>query len=168
MKIRLSTMNDISLIMDIIKQAQDNFKLIGINQWQNNYPNPSVIQNDIESNESYVIIINHKIVGTFVLSLRNESTYDIIYDGDWLSHEGYAVVHRIAFDNSVKGKGLSKSVLNYIYQQCTNHNVCSIKIDTHEDNIIMSNMLISNGFSKCGTIFLRDGNKRIAYEKLLK
>ena len=168
MEIRNSTNNDIDSIMSIIQQAQEYFKSSGIDQWQNNYPSTSVIENDIQLNESYVILMNYVIVGTFVLSFRNESTYDTIYDGEWLSNDKYAVIHRIAFDQSIKGQGLSKNVLELIYSICINHHVYSIKIDTHEDNKVMCNMLISNGFKHCGTIFLRDGNKRLAFEKLLK
>lgn len=168
MEIRHSTYNDIESIMTIIKQAQAYFKSQGIDQWQNNYPNPIVIENDIQLNESYVILLNQKIVGTYVLSFRNESTYDIIYDGNWLTHDKYAVIHRIAFDQSIKGQGLSKNVLDYIYTQCINNEIYSIKIDTHEDNSVMRKMLVSNGFIHCGTILLRDGNKRLAYEKRLK
>lgn len=168
MEIRHSTYNDIEPIMNIIKQAQAYFKSNGIDQWQNNYPNNLVIENDINLNESYVILMNQRIVGTFVLSFRNESTYDIIYDGSWLSNDKYAVIHRIAFDQSIKGQGLSKSVLDLIYSQCINNQIASIKIDTHEDNKVMRKMLVSNGFKHCGTIILRDGNKRLAYEKRLK
>ena len=168
MEIRHSTYNDIESIMNIIRQAQAYFKLKGIDQWQNNYPNPTVIENDIQLNESYVILMDQKIVGTYVLSFRNESTYDIIYDGNWLTLDKYAVIHRIAFDQSIKGQGFSKNVLNYIYTQCIDKQIYSIKIDTHEDNSIMRKMLVSNGFIHCGTILLRDGNKRLAYEKRLK
>lgn len=168
MKIRHSNNQDIEVIMTIIKQAQDYFKSSGIDQWQNNYPNNQVIENDIRLNESYVIEMNEKIVGTYVLSFRNEDTYNTIYDGAWLTNEKYAVVHRIAFDQSIKGKGYSREILNMISSQCIEQTIFSIKIDTHEDNLVMRNMLISNGFEHCGTIFLRDGNKRLAYEKRLK
>lgn len=168
MKIRHSNNQDIEVIMTIIKQAQDYFKSSGIDQWQNNYPNNQVIENDIRLNESYVIEMDEKIVGTYVLSFRNEDTYNTIYDGTWLTNEKYAVVHRIAFDQSIKGKGYSREILNMISSQCIEQTIFSIKIDTHEDNLVMRNMLISNGFELCGTIFLRDGNKRLAYEKRLK
>lgn len=168
MEIRHSTKNDIFSIMNIINQAQASLKKHGINQWQNNYPNHSVIEKDIELGESYVIFMDNKIVGTFVLSFRVESTYNIIYDGAWLSDKPYAVIHRIAFDEHIKGKGFSKFILDQIYPLCLKHGRFSIKIDTHEDNQIMRHMLVSNGFILCGTIYLKDGNKRLAYERLLK
>lgn len=41
--------------MEIIKQAQCYFKKQGIDQWQNGYPNSTVIKQDIEKKESYVL-----------------------------------------------------------------------------------------------------------------
>ena len=48
MEFRKSIKSDVSRIMEIIRQAQEYFKLQGINQWQNNYPNKEVINNDID------------------------------------------------------------------------------------------------------------------------
>jgi len=167
MHFKLSSRDDIPKIMTIIKQAQESFKQAGINQWQNNYPNETSIQKDIELGESYVVLDNELIIGTFALSYRNESTYDIIYDGSWLSNEHYAVIHRIAIESSYKGKGVSTLVFKEVEKWCLDKNIHSIKIDTHNDNQAMRKLLEKNGYSYCGIIYLVDGNKRLAYEKLL-
>lgn len=167
MHFRLSLESDIPSIMIIIHQAQAYLKQAGIDQWQNHYPNEASILNDIQQGESYVVIYDHKIVGTFALSFRNESTYDTIYDGKWLSTQAYAVIHRIAVDNHFKGYGVSTKIINEVSTWCINNNIFSIKIDTHPDNHVMRNVLEKNGFINCGTIYLRDGNRRVAYEKLL-
>ena len=56
MEFRKSIKSDVSRIMEIIRQAQEYFKLQGINQWQNNYPNHATIKKDIDKEESYVLI----------------------------------------------------------------------------------------------------------------
>ncbi|WP_455539180.1 hypothetical protein [Terrisporobacter sp.] len=43
--------------------------------------------------------------------------------------------------------------------------VHSIKIDTHEKNISMQNLLKKNNFEYCGIVYLEDGGKRVAFEK---
>ena len=40
-------------------------------------------------------------------------------------------------------------------------------IDTHEDNQSMQKLLAKNQFSYCGIIYLSDGSKRLAFEKVL-
>ena len=47
-------------------------------------------------------------------------------------------------------------------QKITTH----IRIDTHEDNIVMQKAIAKNGFHKCGIIYTDDGSPRIAYEYL--
>ena len=56
MEFRKSTKADIGNIMKIIKQAQEYFRQNGIDQWQNNYPNQDVIENDIENELSLIHI----------------------------------------------------------------------------------------------------------------
>ena len=168
MEIKLSQKTDLNAIMHIIHQAQAYFKEIGVDQWQNQYPNEAAILNDIALNESYLVYLEGRVAGTFVLSFRNEVTYDQIYEGEWLSTQACAVIHRIALDNQFKGKGLTTQIILEIEKKCLLKNIYSIKIDTHEDNVSMRKMLVKNGFVYCGVIFLLDGNKRVAYEKLLK
>jgi RimJ/RimL family protein N-acetyltransferase len=167
MQYRQSIESDIPSIMHIIHQAQTHLKEAGVNQWQNQYPNEDAILNDIHNQESYVVLDNERVIGTFALSFRIEPTYNQIYEGNWLSIQDYAVIHRIALDNEFKGLGVSTEVINSIEKWCVNNKIFSIKIDTHEDNKSMRKMLEKNGFVYCGIIFLVDGNSRVAYEKLL-
>ena len=44
----------------------------------------------------------------------------------------------------------------------------NLKIDTHEDNYVMQNMLKKCGFTPCGTIYLEDGEPRIGFQKTEK
>ena len=167
MEFRKSTKSDIANIISIIKQAQVYFKEERIDQWQNNYPNAETINNDIYRNESYVLLKDNKIVATAAISFDGEKTYDTIYDGQWLSNNEFAVIHRIAVDNSRKGSGLSSEIIKQVEQLCLDKGINSIKIDTHEENIPMQNLLKKNDFKYCGIIYLEDGNKRIAFEKTL-
>lgn len=167
MEFRKSNEKDIVSIMNIIKQAQDYFKEQGINQWQNNYPNIETISNDIASQNSYVLLKDNNIVATAAVSFDGEETYNSIHEGEWISNNEYAVIHRIAVDNSYKGLGLSAQIINNVEQLCINKGVHSIKVDTHEENISMQKLLKKNKFQYCGIIYLEDKSKRIAFEKTL-
>ena len=45
--------------------------------------------------------------------------------------------------------------------------IYNIRIDTHEDNFKMRNLIEKNGYSYCGKIFLTNGDLRVAYQKIL-
>lgn len=167
MKFRKAVETDIKYAMNIIKQAQSYFKEHGINQWQNNYPNIETIKNDINNGESYVLLKENNIVATVAVSFNGEKNYETIYEGNWLTSGEFVVIHRIAVDNSYKGLGLATEIIKNVEKLCLNNEVHSIKIDTHEENISMQNLLKKNGFKYCGIIYLEDKSKRIAFEKIL-
>lgn len=168
MEFRQSDEADIGAIMDIIGQAQNYFKALGIDQWQNNYPNAETIRNDIDHKNSYVLQKGNKIVATVAVSFDGEKTYDSIYEGKWITNSEYAVIHRIAVGNSYKGMGLSSEIIKDIEQICLSKGVYSLKVDTHEANRSMQRLLEKNYFQYCGIIYLQDGSKRIAFEKVLE
>lgn len=159
---------DIDGIMNIIKGAQENFKIQGIDQWQNNYPNYQVIEEDIVNNNSYVLKYEGAVIATTFLSFEGEETYETIYGGNWLSHGEYGVIHRMAIDFDYRGTGLSYIFLKALEQLCIDREIYSIKVDTHRENIAMKKLLLKNSYQECGFIYLKDGDQRIAFEKLLK
>lgn len=167
MEFRKTTVNDIDNVMKIIKKSQEYFKSQGIDQWQDNYPNTEVIQNDINNNHSYVVVKDGDIVATTAISFDGESTYDEIHDGKWLSENDYAVIHRIAVDDTYKGLGIGAKIIKEVERYCNERKVNSIKVDTHEDNKSMQRLLEKCGFKYCGVIYLSDRNKRVAFEKVL-
>lgn len=166
MEFRKTIKSDVNNVMKIIKQAQDYFKSQGVDQWQNGYPNEETIENDIKNDESYVLEKDGEIVATTMLTFNGEPTYASI-QGKWLSNDKYVTIHRVAVDNTHKGKGLSSQIIKYVEKNCLDKGIHSIKVDTHEDNTSMQRLLEKNDFKYCGVIYLEDDSKRIAFEKLL-
>lgn len=167
MEFRKAIYSDIDRIMHIIKNAQDHFRSEGIDQWQNGYPNYEIIKEDIQSDNTYVLLDHGKIVGTVFLSFDGEKTYEKIYEGEWLSHKEYAVIHRMAVDINYKGLGLASWVIKNLEEICLDKGIDCIKVDTHMENIPMTKVLKKNGFEYCGIIYLEDKSRRVAYEKIL-
>lgn len=167
MEFRKSVKSDIKEIINIIKEAQNYFKENEINQWQDGYPNEQSIMNDIEGGESYVLVKGNQIIATAYLSFKGESDYDVIYEGEWISQGDYAVVHRVAVLSKIKGNGVAGELFKNIERVCLENNINNIKIDTHRENKSMQRFLNKNGFEYCGVIYLKDGEERIAFEKIL-
>ena len=162
-----SKTTDIDEIMKIIEFAQLHFKNEGIDQWQDNYPNHNVIEQDIINGNSYVFKLEDKIYGTAAIIFDKDENYESIYNGSWLSDDKYAVIHRLAIDFKHRGTGLASMFLKTVEKLCRSKSFFNIKIDTHRDNIPMKNLLLKNGYSERGVIYLKDKSERIAFEKLL-
>lgn len=159
MKIRRSSRSDMDEILKLYVKAREFMTIHGNpNQWGKNHPEISLIEQDIDHNNSYVCTDDGKIVGTFMFVEDNDPTYAKIYQGEWINNEPYGVVHRIA---SAKGKrGVATACLEWCFKKCGN-----IRIDTHRDNFPMQNLLKKNGFVQCGIIHLKNGDERIAFQK---
>ena len=165
MEIRHAVLEDLDELMKIFEYAR-NFMASHDNpdQWGlDNWPPKWLIEKDIEVGKSYVCLNEGNIVGTFFLDYGKnvEHTYDQI-DGKWLGGPVYGVVHRIAGDGSVKGIG--KACIDWAYERCGH-----LRMDTHEDNYVMQNLLKKLGFEYCGIIYLEDrdeNDKRLAFEKV--
>lgn len=158
---------DAKRIMEIIGQAQEYLREQGVNQWQNNYPDISTVMTDIDNQNCYVLRDGGKAVATVTVVFGGEKTYAEIYEGEWLSSREYATIHRIAVDTGYKGRGLASTIIGNIEAICRSRGISSIRVDTHRQNASMKRMLIKNGFTYCGIIYLSDSSERIAFEKIL-
>ena len=164
MKIRKSTEQDLGRIMDIYRYARQFMADHGNpNQWGPTcWPPETLIRKDIADGNSYVCTNDTgSVVGTFFFTCGAdiEPTYRKITEGRWLDDSPYGVVHRIASDGSQRGVGMF--CINWAYDQCGH-----LRIDTHNDNIVMQNLVRKLGFVHCGTIHvLEDDAPRLAYEK---
>ena len=167
MEIRKATFNDIDNMMTIIKQAQLYFYNHGIDQWQDGYPNPTQLHNDITKGHSYVLCDQH-VIGTMYFAIEEDGNYPGI-KGEWLTGQEakYGVIHRIVVDENCKGKAYAKILLDFAVEQCKANNISSIRIDTHKDNLSMQRFLLKNNFKLCGNITLQSGAPRIALEKII-
>lgn len=170
MEIRRTEMSDLEALMPIFDEARATIASLGIDQWQNGYPNRAVILADIERSQSYCIVVDGEICGTFALIRDGEPTYNEIFDGKWLTGDGrehYFAIHRVAISVKCRGKGISTAIISYCAEEAKKANKISLRIDTHRGNVVMRKMLEKHGFSHCGTIYLESGDERVAYEKMI-
>ena len=159
MTIRPTEVGDVDAVLAIIDDGRKIMRGSGnFSQWPEGYPARENILKDIELLQSYVVEDGGRLVATFVLQLGQEPTYKVIYGGKWGFDEEYGTIHRIA---------KLKSAPSGIFEQCLSFcmkMIGYIRIDTHEDNVIMGKILSKNGFVQRGTIYLRDGSPRTAYD----
>lgn len=166
MEFRKSELKDLPAIMAILKAAQQYFKEMGIDQWQDGYPDVQTIRQDIEQGISWVMTDAGVIMATAVISFQGDENYKVMEEGRWLTKQSYAVIHRIAVLPKRKGQGLAGQFLNFAEELCRKHQIRSVRIDTHADNRPMRRLIEKSGFQYCGVIRLRrDQALRVAYEK---
>ena len=162
MNIRKTLPTDLDAVMEIYAAAREFMKNSGNpDQWGENYPPRDMIECDIAQGDAYVAEEDGEIVACFFYKTAVDPTYVKIYDGEWIDDREYSVIHRIA----VKYNG--RGIIGRIFDHCAGISN-SIRIDTHRDNKPMQRSLEKNGFTRCGIIYLEDGDERVAFQKVCR
>lgn len=163
---RLANTGDAPEIWEIISDAIRRRKEEGSTQWQDGYPNPEVIKNDISRKAGYVLCHGETIIGYIVIMANDEPEYARLR-GKWLTEGDFIVFHRVAVHADYLGKGLAKYMIKSIENIARELRIYSIKADTNYDNKAMLRIFESLGYTYCGEVTFRGTNVRMAFEKVL-
>lgn len=163
MEIRKALPADLEEIMQIYAEARNFMVQTGNpHQWaERGWPPKWLIQRDIEEEKCYVCQDEDALAAVFFYDYGEgvDPCYAVIEGPGWCKEGPYGVVHRIA---ARKGRGAGKLCIQWAWDQCGH-----LRIDTHEDNRVMQNVLKGLGFVYCGVIYLEDNHDpRLAYEKV--
>lgn len=162
LSIRKSRIEDLPRLMEIYRQGREIMISCGdVNQWKPDYPPEALVADDISNGVSYSVVQDEgSVVGVFSLIAGNDPTYLKIYEGEWLDDENpYATIHRLA--STKDSKGVAEACFKWCDSKYSN-----LRVDTHEDNVIMRHCIAKAGYKYCGIIHLLNGDLRLAYQKI--
>jgi RimJ/RimL family protein N-acetyltransferase len=163
---RKAKISEIPEIWDILELAIKRRKEEGSDQWQDGYPNPAVVEKDIEKEAGFVLTDGEIIVGYCAVLINDEPEYSNI-EGKWLSYEDFVVFHRVAISEKYLGKGCAQKMIGCIENFAIQNNIHSVKADTNFDNSAMMKVFEKLDYTFCGHVYFRGGQRK-AYEKVLE
>lgn len=159
MEIRKTTMEDLDTALSLYARARQFMQEHGNpGQWGQHYPPIEQIADDIRRGCSYLCVEDGQALAIFYFANEEEPDYAKIYEGTWLNDKPYGVMHRVA------SPGIQKGAASFCVSWCLKKSSNNLRIDTHKDNLPMQNMLKKNGFQPCGTIYLKNGSPRLAFQ----
>ena len=162
MTVRHSTAADLPALRGIYAAARAFMKATGNpHQWGDTKPTEEMILSDIDRGVGYVVEEAGRPCGAFAFIEGIDPTYGVIDGGAWLNDAPYGTIHRIASDGTARG--VLAAALAFGAQRVDN-----IRIDTHADNRVMQHLLDTYGFTRCGVIYLENGDPRLAYQKVIR
>lgn len=164
---RLAQARDLDDIMAVVAQARRAIAALGIDQWQDGYPERALIEQDIARGIGYVFLNDGIIAGYLALDARPEPVYAQI-EGAWLTDGKYLTVHRSCAGDGSRGRGLGTQMLQFAEAFARERGAASVRADTHRGNAVMRHLLEKRGYSCCGTVkydVTAGDPLRVAYEK---
>ena len=164
---RRAESRDRDAILAVVGHARAAIRALGIDQWQDGYPELEVIAADIAAGIGHVFEADGRVAGYLALSDAPENVYERI-DGAWRTGGPYLTVHRMCIDDGFRGTGLSAQMLAFAEETARKKGLASLRADTHRGNIVMQKLLQRCGLERCGEVVypVTAGDPiRIAYEK---
>ena len=162
-QLRRAKLHEAEKIMEIIDMAKAHLKQQGINQWQSGYPDRASVEGDILTGKGFFLVDDAEILGYLCADYDGEPAYNDL-QGEWQTEDKYVVVHRMAFADSSRGKGISDVAFRLVEEMSKEKGVDSFRIDTDAANKKMQHVLKKNGFEYRGTVVF-DGEPKIAFDK---
>jgi GNAT superfamily N-acetyltransferase len=166
MIIRKAKKEDLDPIMETYASCVKGMIELGIDQWDEKYPNRSIIKNDISEQNYYVGIIDNEIIAGIKIDQNQDPTYQSI---EWKDQSNnFMVVHRLCSKKSVWNKGVGKKMMEYAESLAKQSHFNSIRLDTYINNPKAMRFYENIGYKKLGSINLKpDKDIYYCFEKIL-
>lgn len=152
MKLIKANLQQIDIIMPLIEDGRQALKNLGINQWQDAYPAIENITEDIEKGISYLLVDGDDYLATVAVDPFGEPVYDTLEKGHWISDAPYMTVHRMAVSAATANKGIGTKLLVALEALAKDLNFTQIRLDTHEDNLVMQRVALKNNYRFAGLV----------------
>lgn len=131
-EIRTGRREDLQEIMGVIARCVKVMQAGGSDQWDEFYPNPDVIGEDLERGTLYVAEGEGRIVGIVVLDETEDEQYQTI---NWKQAEGpHLMMHRLAVDPEAQGQGIARKLVAFSEEYGVRRGYSSLRLDTYSKN----------------------------------
>lgn len=158
--------------MEIIKCGKEHFKEteelykrvlesleanVNYPKWTKDYPNGESIGRAVERGEQYVCVDGGRIIGAFVLNGDPAGDYGA---GEWrreLSEGEYLVIHTLAVDPSLMGRGIGRYMVDFCVSTAKNAGYKAVRLDVVPENFPAAELYKRKGFLFAGKKDLKRG-----------
>lgn len=160
---RLATPADMPAVYALYREAIDHMNAHGIPQWDEVYPAPALLEEDLMRGELYVADAAGGVLAAVVLNEQSDPAYG---DAEWL-HEGpYTVVHRLCVSPAAQGKGVGRGLMAAVEAWAKARGYRAIRLDAFSLNPHALHMYAGLGYERRGEAHWRKGLFYLLEKKL--
>ena len=167
MQIRPATLADVPEIMSLIAGVVPVMQAAGNFQWNNDYPNAAVFEDDIARQQLWVVVDENEIAGVVAITTDQSPEYANV---GWDINETAIVVHRLAVSINHQGKGIAALMMHQAEVVARERSISIMRIDTNSTNKVTRRLFPKLGYEFVGEIGLafRPNLRFYCYEKFLR
>ncbi|GEM63574.1 N-acetyltransferase [Sphingobacterium faecium NBRC 15299] len=152
--IRKGIPKDIIQAAQVLEEVKAYMLNIGIDQWDQEYPNRIVLTQDIDREEAFIYEEQGELLAYMVLNEKCDQEYAEL---NWKTATPFVVIHRLYVKPSAQGKGISSKMIKYSEQFALENKYQSIRFDAFSLNETANAVYIKKGYASVGTVLFRKG-----------
>ncbi|MGI5906899.1 MAG: GNAT family N-acetyltransferase [Candidatus Pararuminococcus gallinarum] len=163
-KLDLAKLEQIDGIFAMYKKAVESMKRLGIDQWDDAYPDLATITEDVQNQHLHVGILEGVIAVAVAVNQSADPEYQ---KGGWQDSSGdFSVIHRLCVSPDFQNRGIARAVMTSIEHRERELGRKSIRLDSFSKNPHALRLYQSLGYRIVGEAQFRKGTF-IMMEKLL-
>lgn len=154
--IRLVTMDSFGAVMLVFRSAIGRMEEMNIQQWDEVYPDETVIRDDIEKGSLYGYFQGDELCAVQVLNPIQAPEYAQI---EWKYPDNNPLVlHRLCVAPRHQNKGISREMIRFAEKYAVENLYKTIRFDAFVDNLISVGIYRKMGYIDSGIVRFRKGD----------
>jgi len=151
--ISVGQVDEVDIILQLTRWCGQHMRENGIDQWDENYPDRSVLLQDIQSQTLFAYREAGEVLGVVVLNESQDAEYSAIR---WSTSEydKNIVVHRLAVRPDRQGEGIARRLMDFAERWAREHHYNAIRLDTFSQNLRNQRFYQQRGYTNLGSVFL--------------
>ena len=164
----LATVVDAAEVRRLRMIGQRRMVRAGAQEWDFEEVYDVRIIEEILEDTVHLIKYGNTVVGTCRISFARDEEYETLDEGAWTDPDApYMTVSRIACERVWdQCRSVGRSVMIFARMHAYLHKINHIRVHVSEQNTAMIARLERSNYRRVGRLTLKDGRKRIAYEKV--
>ena len=135
-----------------------------IPQWDEIYPDKTILEEDISKNQMYIGKIDNEIAVCFVLSEECDEEYK---NGKWQYPDAkFNVIHRLCVNPKFQNRGIATETMKYIEELSKSQGYEVIRLDCFTLNPYSQKLYNKTGYSVTGYADWRKGRFELREKKI--
>ena len=152
---RIAGMEDLEEIFTLVTGAIHTMNEQGIFQWDELYPDKTILREDIAKEQLRVGAVEGQIAVIYVLNQECDEAYQT---GRWMHEkEPFYVIHRLCVNPAFQNRGVAGSTMLHVEQELLAMGITAIRLDVFSRNPYALKLYDSLGYTKVGEAHWRMG-----------
>lgn len=160
---------DADAILALTRSCGVHLRAQGIDQWDENYPDPARIADDLKQGTLFCYRDSGTIAGIIVLNETQDEEYAHVPWGTTEAQKNL-VVHRLAVHPDNQGQGIARQLMDFAEDFAQRQGYDAIRLDTFSRNTRNQRFYLNRGYTEKGLVYLpyKKEHPYHCYELLLK